>query len=312
MPSYSSAPAPGRDDLVTAAPPLPPVPSVLPRVDAALDHLAALGARLDGELDDAMAPLGVDLPPGFLLSVVIPVYNEEATLAGILARVSRVPIPKEIIVVDDGSTDGTRMILETCAPVAGLRVLLQPRNAGKGAALRAGFAAARGDVIIVQDADLEYDPRDFPRLLQPILAGQADVVYGSRFLGAAPQDPSRLHRWGNSLLTRLSNLHTGLALTDMETCYKAFRREVLELIAIEQNRFGFEPEVTAKLARQGARILEVPITYRARSYAAGKKIGFRDAINALYCIVRYSGSIGRTSTRLPLISTTRRRRPRSM
>lgn len=301
-----------HDGPPAAESPPPPARPVTQAIDGALDQLAALSALLDLEPDYAVVPLDVALPPDFLLSVVIPVYNEESTLTTILARVSHVPVPKEIIVVNDCSTDGTRAILEMHAPIAGLRVFHKPRNEGKGAALRTGFAAARGDVIIVQDADLEYDPRDFPHLLRPILAGDADVVYGSRFLGATPQDPSWLHRGGNALLTRLSNFFTGLSLTDMETCYKAFRREALEGIVIEQDRFGFEPEVTAKLARRGARILEVPISYQARGYADGKKIGIRDALNALYCIARYSGSTWRTSTRLPLISTMRTRRPRSM
>jgi glycosyltransferase involved in cell wall biosynthesis len=303
---------PGHDAVAAATCPLLPVTSVTAAVDATLDQLATLSALLDIEPQYPVAPLDFDLPPGFLLSVVIPVYNEEATLAAILARVSRVLVPKEIIVVDDCSTDGTREVLRKYARAAGLHVLYKPRNEGKGAALRSGFAAARGDVIIVQDADLEYDPRDFPKLLKPIITGDADVVYGSRFLGDVPQDPSWLHRCGNALLTGVSNFFTGLSLTDMETCYKAFRREMLEGIVIEQDRFGFEPEVTAKLAKRGARIMEVPITYHARSYAAGKKIGIRDALNALYCIARYSDSISRTSTRLPRISTTRTRRPRSM
>jgi glycosyltransferase involved in cell wall biosynthesis len=153
--------------------------------------------------------------------------------------------------------------------------------------LRTGFAAATGDVVVVQDADLEYDPRDFPHLLRPILAGEADVVYGSRFLGGARQDPSWLHRFGNGLLTGASNLFTGWQLTDMETCYKAFRRDMLRGIEIRQNRFGFEPEITAKLARRGARLREVPISYQGRGYEEGKKIGMRDALNAFYCIVRY-------------------------
>jgi glycosyltransferase involved in cell wall biosynthesis len=221
------------------------------------------------------------------LSVVIPVYNEEATLRTILARVCRVPIPKEIVIVDDCSTDTTPEILRTLEGTAGLRIICKVRNEGKGAALRTGFAAATGDVVLVQDADLEYDPRDYPRLIRPLIEGEADVVYGSRFLGEHPQDPSWLHRVGNGLLTRASNLFTGLRLTDMETCYKAFRRDVLRNLQICQNRFGFEPEVTAKLARRRARIVEVPITYAARNYAEGKKIGLKDACNAFYCIVRY-------------------------
>ncbi len=262
--------------------------TVIDRVEATLDRLESLSELLDFEPAYAVAPLEYALPAGFLLSVIMPVYNEEATLRTILARVIRIPIPKEIILVDDASTDGTREILRSVAHLPGLRVISQPRNLGKGAALRAGFAAATGHVLLVQDADLEYDPRDYPRLLQPILEGRADAVYGSRFLGKVPQDPSWLHRFGNGLLTRASNLLTGLRLTDMETCYKAFRRDVLRGLKICQDRFGCEPEVTAKLARRKARVVEVPISYQARNYAEGKKIGIKDAINALYCIIRYS------------------------
>ena len=228
------------------------------------------------------------LPAGFRLSVVVPVYNEEATICEILARVRALPLPKEIIVVDDCSTDGTRDRLAALAPARDLRVVCKPRNEGKGAALRTGFAEATGDIVVVQDADLEYDPRDIPKLLKPILSGEADVVYGSRFLGDELQDRSFLHRFGNGLLTGASNWLTGLRLTDMETCYKAFRRDVLRGIQIQQNRFGFEPEITAKLARLGCRVLEAPITYDARGYTEGKKIGMKDAINALYCVVRYA------------------------
>jgi hypothetical protein len=263
------------------------VSSMIDRVETTLDHLETLSELLDFEPAYHVAPLAFPLPVDFKLSVVIPVYNEEATLRTILARVSSIPIPKEIILVDDCSTDGTREILRTLTRVPGLQLIRKPHNEGKGAALRTGFAAATGDVVVVQDADLEYDPRDFPRLLQPIIEDRADVVYGSRFPRDAPRDPSWLHRFGNGLLTRASNLFTGLRLTDMETGYKAFRRDVLRGIEIHQDRFGFEPEVTAKLARRGARVVEVPIDYDARSYTEGKKIGVKDAINALYCIVRY-------------------------
>ncbi len=226
-------------------------------------------------------------PAGFKLTIVIPVYNEQQTVAEILRRVRDVPVPKEIIVVDDCSTDGTRAELEQLTDWPELRVIYQARNAGKGAALRTGFAAATGDVVVVQDADLEYDPRDLPRLLEPILDGTADVVYGSRYLHEEPQDPSRIHRWGNFLLTWASNLCTGLRLTDMETCYKMIPRPLLQSLNIQQNRFGFEPEVTAKLARRGVRITELPVRYESRGYKEGKKIGWRDGVNALYCIVRY-------------------------
>jgi glycosyltransferase involved in cell wall biosynthesis len=231
--------------------------------------------------------LDYELPAGFRLSVVIPVYNEKATIMEVIARVHALPLCTEIIVVDDCSTDGTRGWLETLRGAPGLRLIFQPRNAGKGAALRTGFAAATGDVVVVQDADLEYDPRDIPAVIHPIVADEADVVYGSRFLGDEPQDESFCHRLINRVFTESSNLFTGLRLTDMETCYKAFRRDVLRELKLRQNRFGFEPEVTAKLARRKYRIAERRITYNARGYAQGKKIGIRDAFNALYCIVRY-------------------------
>lgn len=226
-------------------------------------------------------------PAGFKLTIVVPVFNEQQTIAEILRRVRAVPVPKEIIVVDDHSADGSRAVLEQLADWPELRVICKPRNEGKGAALRTGFTAATGDVVVVQDADLEYDPQDLPSLLEPILSGEADVVYGSRYLHQVPQDPSFLHRLGNQLLTRASNLFTGLRLTDMETCYKMIPRPLLQALDIQQNRFGFEPEVTAKLARRGARIKELPIRYEGRGYKEGKKIGWRDGVNAFYCIVRY-------------------------
>ena len=225
-------------------------------------------------------------PEGFRLTIVIPVFNEQQTIAEILRRVRAVPVPKEIIVVDDRSADGTHAVLEQLADWPELRVIYKPRNEGKGAALRTGFAAATGDVVVVQDADLEYDPNDLPSLLEPILSGEADVVYGSRYLHEVPQDPSFLHRFGNQLLTWASNLFTGLRLTDMETCYKMIPRPLLQSLEIQQNRFGFEPEVTAKLARRGVRIKELPIRYEGRGYKEGKKIGWRDGVNAFYCIVR--------------------------
>ena len=226
-------------------------------------------------------------PANFKVSVVIPVYNEEATIAKVVARVATLPFPKEIVVVDDRSTDGTYQVLSQLAGIDGIRVIRHEQNQGKGAALRTGFENATGDVVVVQDADLEYDPRDIPGLLVPILQEQADVVYGSRFLGESPQDKSWVHRFGNWALTASSNLFSGLHLTYMETCYKAFRREVLNGVDVTQNRFGIEPELTAKLARRGYRFTEVPISYQARSYAEGKKIGLKDLFNALYCIGRY-------------------------
>jgi glycosyltransferase involved in cell wall biosynthesis len=202
--------------------------------------------------------------------------------------VAAVPLPKEIIVVDDASIDGTRQALAQIDHIPDLHIISKPHNEGKGAALRTAFRRASGDVIVVQDADLEYDPRDIVPLVRPIVEGTADVVYGSRFGAGGQPGSSRLHRAGNRLLTWASNLTTGLAITDMETCYKAFRREVLRDFEIRQNRFGFEPEVTAKIARRKHRVAEVPISYAARSYAEGKKIGVADLLNALYCIARYA------------------------
>jgi glycosyltransferase involved in cell wall biosynthesis len=259
----------------------------LQRIEKTLDRLEQLSDLLDAEEGFDVEPLDFSLPEGFCLSVVIPIYNEEKTLRKILARVTAIPVPKEIILVDDCSSDGTRDILRSLERAGDAQVVFKSQNEGKGAALRTGFELATGDIVVIQDADLEYDPRDIPKLLKPIVQQQADVVYGSRFLGDELRDPSWLHRFGNALLTRASNLMTGYRLTDMETCYKAFRRDVLRGLTIRQNRFGFEPEVTAKISRRGCRLLEIPINYNARSYDEGKKIGIRDAINAFYCIVRY-------------------------
>lgn len=231
------------------------------------------------------------LPADFLLSVVMPVYNEQATLRDIVAAVRAVPLRKELILVDDGSKDDSRAILSELSALPDVRVVLHDVNRGKGAALRTGFAAARGDVVIVQDADLEYDPADYPELLAPIRAGVADVVYGSRYL-VDPRDPGRerdafVHYFGNRLLTWFSNVCTGLNLTDMETCYKCFRREVLRDVVIESRRFTVEPEFTAKIARLPVRIHEVPIRYRGRKFSEGKKIGWRDAIAAFWAMLKY-------------------------
>ncbi len=231
--------------------------------------------------------LAYAVPEGFRLSIIIPVYNEEATIYEILARVAAVPLPKEIVLVDDCSTDHTRELLNALETAADLKIIYKPQNEGKGAALRTGFQQATGDVVIVQDADLEYDPRDIPAVVRPLVEGTADVVFGSRFLGHEQQDRSFVHRLGNWGLTTASNLFTGLRVTDMETCYKAFRTELIQKIDLQQNRFGFEPEVTAKIARLKCRVTEVPIRYNPRSYAEGKKIGMKDLFNALYCIVRY-------------------------
>jgi glycosyltransferase involved in cell wall biosynthesis len=221
-------------------------------------------------------------------SIVVPVFNEADTIRDLIARVSAVPIDREIIVVDDGSTDGTRGVLANLPPARGLRVVFHDRNRGKGAALRTGFENATGDIVLVQDADLEYAPEEYPRLLQPILDGKADVVYGSRFSGG---DSHRVlyfwHYVGNRFLTLLSNVFTNLNLSDMETCYKVFRREIIQGLDLEEDRFGFEPEVTAKLAALRCRIYEVGISYSGRTYDEGKKIGWKDGVRAVWCIVKY-------------------------
>jgi glycosyltransferase involved in cell wall biosynthesis len=241
------------------------------------------------------------------VSVVIPVYNERAFIEEVLLRVQASPIDKEIILVDDKSSDGTRALLEDFdkaqsegqsevivqngkarLSLENIRFLFQPQNAGKGAALRRGFEAATGDIILVQDADLEYDPRDYGKLLEPIFEDKADVVYGSRFLGG----PQRVHYFwhyaGNKFLTLLSDIFTNLKLTDMETCYKVFRREVLQDIKLKSDRFGFEPEITAKISKGNWRIYEVSISYAGRTYAEGKKITWRDGISTLWCIIRFN------------------------
>ncbi len=255
----------------------------LPAVAATSDqsYLERMDATLD--LVEQTTAKAVSLT----VSVVIPVYNERDTIAEIIHRVQAVGIHHEIIIVDDYSCDGTREVLLELAKQPDIHLLMHGYNQGKGAALRTAFAEVQGEVVLIQDADLEYDPRDYRRLLAPIERGKANVVYGSRFLGVGGQDPSRVHRFGNWLLTTLSNCMTGQRLTDMETCYKVFRREILDTLVIEQNRFGFEPEITAKLARLGHRIYEVPIRYHSRSYNEGKKIGYRDALNALWCIAKY-------------------------
>jgi glycosyltransferase involved in cell wall biosynthesis len=224
------------------------------------------------------------------LSVVIPCYNEVDTLERLLRAVrAAAPADKEIVLVDDFSTDGTRELIRERLGALASKVIYHERNQGKGAALRSGFAAATGDVVLVQDADLEYDPNEYPKLLQPFLEKDADVVYGSRFIGG--ESHRVLYFWhalGNRLLTLLSNMFTNLNLTDMEVCYKAFRREVLQRIQIEEERFGFEPEITAKVARLRCRIYEVGVSYAGRTYEEGKKIGWRDGVRALWCILKYN------------------------
>jgi len=223
------------------------------------------------------------------LSVIIPVYNEIQTLDEIVAAVAAIPVETEIILVDDGSTDGSREKLQQFENQEGIVVLYHDQNQGKGAAIRTGIAAATRYLVIIQDADLEYDPREIPALMQPILAGKADVVYGSRFMGG--QAHRVLYFWhqvGNQALTLLSNAFTNLNLTDMETCYKLFRREVIQGIRIEESRFGFEPEITAKIARGHWRIYEMGISYSGRTYDEGKKIGWKDGFRAIWCILKYN------------------------
>lgn len=229
------------------------------------------------------------IPENFKLSVVIPVYNEKRWITEVLRRVRSVPIPKEIILVDDLSTDGTREMLPQFAD-ENTKILYKETNQGKGAALRDGFKLCSGDVIIIQDADLEYDPDDYPSLLQPIIENKADIVFGSRFIGEKHRVLYFWHMVTNKILTVLSNMLTNLNLTDMETCYKVFKKEVLDGMVLKSNRFGFEPEFTAKIAKQknpAWRIFEVPVSYDGRTYEQGKKIGLKDGFNALYCIVRY-------------------------
>ncbi len=230
----------------------------------------------------------MSLDPRPCLSVVVPCYNEEATIETLLGQVLESPWVAEVVVVDDGSRDRSRQILAGIANPR-VRVILHEMNQGKGAALRTGFQHATSDFVIVQDADLEYDPAEYATVLEPLLTNRADVVFGSRFLSGRPHRVLYFwHSMGNKFLTLMSNMFTDLNLTDMETCYKCFRREVIQSIDIEENRFGFEPEITAKLARGRWRIYEVGISYSGRTYDDGKKIGWRDGVRAVYCIVRYS------------------------
>jgi glycosyltransferase involved in cell wall biosynthesis len=246
------------------------------------------------------------MEPRPLLSVIVPCFNERATVAELLRRVKEVPIDKEIIVVDDKSTDGSKDVVAALAEQwPEIRHILQPVNMGKGAALRRGIEEARGDIVIIQDADLEYDPDEYPKLIQPIVDGHADVVYGSRFEGYPRRVMLYWHRLGNTFLTHLSNMVTNLDLTDMETCYKVFRREVIQSIKLRSNRFGFEPEVTAKVARRGYRIFEVPISYYGRDYWEGKKINWKDGFSAIWTILKF-GLFVDTQSEPPTYKTIRR------
>ncbi len=292
---------------------LPPTPTLPPTSDSSVDsrstgrfhtnhtltdaHCDSEGPRLLANLETAQVAVDhainmdagtgkeIDAP---VLSIVVPVYNEHETLPQVIEAIEQLPVTKEIIVVDDASTDGTSDWLREQKDRPGLTVLLRRFNRGKGAALRLGFRHCRGNIVAIQDADLEYNPRDLMKVIHPICCGVSDVVYGSRYLDNPTQDGSLLHRLGNYVLTGLSNLTTGFQLTDMETCHKAFRREIIQSLPLRQCRFGFEPEVTAKLARNGNEVLEVPVAYQSRGYDQGKKINWRDGINAIYCMLRYS------------------------
>lgn len=255
--------------------------------ESAIDIIAQVERQLD-QLEQLVARPKAPFLPEYLVSIVIPVYNEEKTILPVVEAVLRLPLNVEVVIVDDGSRDGTRHRLSAIAGLEGVRVIYHAKNQGKGAALRTGLAATEGDFVVIQDADLEYDPSEIVPLLLPLANGAADVVYGSRFIAGRPSGCSRLQYWGNRFLTGLSNQTLGLQLTDMETCYKAMTRWTVDSLQLKENRFGFEPEVTARLAHMGARIKEMPVTYRPRSWKQGKKIGFGDLASALRSIFKYS------------------------
>lgn len=265
--------------------------SALERIDTLqqeLDQELAVDKRTADTADGSENELGFELPTGFVLSIIVPIYNEVRTINRVISSLFALPLPIEVIAVDDGSTDGTcAQLTRLNQEFPELRVVFQETNQGKGAALRRGFSLATGSHVMVQDADLEYNPRDIPNLIEPLAKDEADVVYGSRFLEERWEGSSFIHRFGNGVLTKASNWMTGWNLTDMETCYKVLRRSLMEGMNLEQNGFGFEVELTAKLAKQGARVVERPIGYDARGWEEGKKIGWKDAVQALYCICRY-------------------------
>lgn len=282
----------GKQPIEAGAPVVAPVRNNPTRENAYIDRALGVLEQAEAHLAEAEA---LDAPQphrsqrtALAVSILMPVYNERETLLEIISRVRQVDVHQEIVIVDDCSTDGTRDLLIELDHDDDIHVVMHGYNRGKGAALRTAMAHARGEVILIQDADLEYDPNDYLNLIAPIERGEADVVYGSRFLENARQDPSWLHRVGNGLLTWASNVTTGLRLTDMETCYKVIRRDALRGMPLREDRFGFEPEITAKLARRKARVVEAPISYDSRGYDEGKKIGVRDGLRALWCILRYA------------------------
>ena len=274
-----------------AAPASSAIDETVERTQASLDTIDALQDEIEASrlLDESsIRERGFSLPTDFVLSVIVPVYNEHRTIERVISSLFSLPLPLEVIVVDDGSSDGTCAILtQLNEQYPELVVIFQETNQGKGAALRKGFSRASGSHVMVQDADLEYDPKEIPNLLEPLARDDADAVYGSRFLEARSRGSSLMHQLGNRMLTAASNWSTGLRLTDMETCYKVLRRDLLDRMDLLENGFGFEVELTSKLAKLGARIVERPISYHARDWNEGKKIGWRDGLRALYTICKY-------------------------